>query len=144
MTAHRRPGRLALVGGIALSLGLAGIAAAWAAAPGHTPAAVQIGIHYSHFGPTDVTVQAGDPVTFVLRNDDPIDHEWLIGDEAFHERHRHGTHEAHGAVPNEVTVPALETVETTITFVDPGPVQYICHLPGHEEYGMVGTVTVGG
>ena len=35
--AHRRPGRLALVGGIALSLGLAGIAAAWAHAPGLGP-----------------------------------------------------------------------------------------------------------
>ena len=37
MTDHRRPGRLSLVGGIALSLGLAGIAAAWTYAPDRAP-----------------------------------------------------------------------------------------------------------
>jgi uncharacterized cupredoxin-like copper-binding protein len=113
---------------------------------GCAPAAmtVTIRIHYSAFDQTEVSVPRNVPVTFVLVNEDPIDHEWLIGDSAFHERHRNGTHASHGAVPNEVTVPALETVKTTITFTDPGPVLYICHLPGHEAYGMVGTVTVGG
>jgi uncharacterized cupredoxin-like copper-binding protein len=43
-----------------------------------------------------------------------------------------------------VTVPALATVETTITFDEPGTFDYICHLPGHEAYGMVGTLTVEG
>ena len=33
---------------------------------------------------------------------------------------------------------------TTITFDEPGTLQYICHLPGHEAYGMVGTLTVEG
>ena len=128
-----------------LALALAAFAAsACATAQAATPTQVGIRIHYSHFAPTRIEVPAGVPITFTIVNDDPIDHEWLIGDEAFHERHRHGTHEAHGAVPNEVTVPALETVETTITFADSGSVQYICHLPGHEAYGMVGTVTVGG
>jgi uncharacterized cupredoxin-like copper-binding protein len=105
---------------------------------------VTITIHYSAFDPTAVSVPAGVPITFVLANEDPIDHEWLIGDAAFHEAHRDGTHASHGAVPNEVTVPALQTVETTLTFNEPGTVQYICHLPGHEAYGMVGTVTVEG
>ena len=41
-------------------------------------------------------------------------------------------------------MPALETVETTITFDEPGALTYICHLPGHEAYGMVGTLTIGG
>ena len=74
------------------------------------PTTVTITIHYSAFDLTDVSVPGGVPVTFVLVNDDPIDHEWLIGDEAFHEKHRTGTHEAHGDVPTEVTIPALETM----------------------------------
>jgi uncharacterized cupredoxin-like copper-binding protein len=36
----------------------------------------------------------------------------------------------------------LATVRTTITFHEPGSQQYICHLPGHEAYGMVGTLTI--
>ena len=102
----------------------------------------QITIHYSHFDPGTLTVPRGVPVTFVLVNEDPIGHEWLIGDAAFHERHRHGTEAHHGARPNEVSIPPLGVVETTITFDQPGSLLYICHLPGHEAYGMVGTLTI--
>ncbi|HEX7224270.1 MAG TPA: cupredoxin domain-containing protein [Candidatus Limnocylindria bacterium] len=105
-------------------------------------ATVTITIHYSAFDITEVSVPAGVPVTFVLVNDDPIDHEWLIGDEGFHDAHRTGTHASHGDVPTEVTIPALETVRTTITFDQPGELAYICHLPDHESYGMVGVLTV--
>jgi uncharacterized cupredoxin-like copper-binding protein len=109
-----------------------------------SPRTVTITIHYSGFDPTELAVPRGVPVTFVLVNEDPIDHEWLIGDEAFHEAHRTGTHAIHGDVPTEVTVPALATVETTITFDQPGTLAYVCHLPGHEAYGMVGVLTVDG
>jgi uncharacterized cupredoxin-like copper-binding protein len=138
---RRRPGRLALLGGIALSLGLAGIAAAWVKAPGLEGHA-EIRIHYSHFGPTEVVATAGVPITIVLVNTDPIDHEWLVGDNAFHERHRTGTELHHGARPTEVSLPAGETVTTTVTFQQPGEYKFICHLPGHEAYGMVGILRV--
>ena len=108
------------------------------------PETVTITIHYSAFAPADLSVPRGVPVTFILVNEDPIDHEWLIGDEGFHEAHRSGTHASHGGVPTEVTVPALETVTTTITFDESGRLDYVCHLPGHEPYGMVGTLTVNG
>jgi uncharacterized cupredoxin-like copper-binding protein len=115
-------------------------------AAGCTPAAqtVTLTIRYSAFDLTELSVPAGVPVTFVIVNEDPIDHEWLIGDEAFHEAHRTGTHASHDTVPTEVSVPALETVETTITFDEPGTLAYVCHLPGHEAFGMVGVLTVDG
>ncbi|MEO8438123.1 MAG: plastocyanin/azurin family copper-binding protein [Chloroflexota bacterium] len=144
MTDHRRPGRLALVGGIALSLGLAGIAAAWAHAPGLGPVSDQIVIHYSHYDRSLITVPVGVAVTIVLRNDDPIDHEWIVGDAAVHERHRNGTESVHASRPTEVTIPARTSRATTITFSTPGTYLYICHLPGHEAYGMVGTLVVEG
>ncbi len=109
-------------------------------APG--PVGVEIRIHYSAFDPTTISVPHGVPVTFTLVNDDPIDHEWLVGDEAFHERHRTGTEHVHGAVPEEVSVPALSTRETTITFAEAGTLTYVCHLPQHEAYGMTGVLTV--
>ena len=113
-------------------------------AAGCSPSAqrIEIKIHYSHFDPSTLTVPSGVPITFVLINEDPIDHEWLVGDAAFHERHRHGTEAQHGARPDEVSVAALSTEETTLTFARPGTILYICHFPGHEAYGMVGTLTV--
>ena len=144
MDAHRRPGRLALVGGIALSLGLAGIAAAWAHAPGLGPVTETIAIHYSHYDRSLISVPAGVAVTIVLRNDDPIDHEFIVGDAAVHERHRTGTEPVHASRPTEVTIPAGTTRATTITFTTPGSFLFICHLPGHEAYGMVGTLVVRG
>jgi uncharacterized cupredoxin-like copper-binding protein len=85
-------------------------------------------------------VRAGTQVTITLRNDDPIDHEWIVGPADVHEVHRHGTEAVHAGRATEVTVPALSTRTTTLTFDDPGEFAYICHLPGHEEYGMKGVL----
>jgi len=109
---------------------------------GNAPERVEIRIHYSHFDPSAMTVPHGVAITFVLINEDPIDHEWMLGDAAFHERHRTGTEAHHGLRANEVSIAALTTVETTLSFGAPGSLQYICHLPGHEAYGMVGTLTI--
>jgi uncharacterized cupredoxin-like copper-binding protein len=109
---------------------------------GGEPVTLQITIHYSQFEETALTVPHGVPVTFVLVNEDPIEHEWLIGDAAFHERHRTGTEAHHGARANEISLKPLETSRTTLIFGEPGSVQFICHLPGHEAYGMVGALTV--
>jgi uncharacterized cupredoxin-like copper-binding protein len=101
-----------------------------------------IDIRFSRFGPEEFTVPAGVPFTLTLRNDDPIDHEWIVGTAEVHERHRTGTEPFHDAVPTEVTVPALESRTTTVSFDEPGEYRYICHLPGHEAYGMAGVLRV--
>ena len=134
---------LRFVGGVLLALGAAGMALAWAGGP--TVLArdrVEVEMRYSTFRPTEVVVRAGVPMTFVLVNGDPIDHEWLVGDAAFHARHRTGTEPDHGSRPTEVSVPAGTTRTTTVTFQHPGEYRFICHLPGHEAYGMVGVVRV--
>ena len=62
------------------------------------PAAIEIRVHFSRFEPASVSVPAGRPVTFVLSNTDPIDHEWIVGDEA--------THFATGPARSRSTTPA--------------------------------------
>ena len=106
------------------------------------PARVEIRIQYSRFQPPTISVPLGRQVTFVLRNDDPIEHEWIVGDEEVHQLHRTGTEAHHASRPTEISIPALWTRETTITFNEPATWQFVCHLPGHEAYGMVGTLTV--
>jgi uncharacterized cupredoxin-like copper-binding protein len=127
----------------ALALGGLGIAGLGAEAA-RTAGPVEVDIRFSAFSPATLTARAGTPITFVLRNADPIDHEWIVGTDALHERHRNGTEPVHDQRPTEVTVPALETRQTTVTFDAPGRYRFICHLPGHEAYGMVGVVTVVG
>jgi uncharacterized cupredoxin-like copper-binding protein len=132
---------LGLLTGIVVALAIAGAAAAWTTVRGATGTPeYTIEIRYSHFDPSELSVPVGVPVTVVLRNRDPIDHEWVLGDAAVHERHRTGTEPVHAARPTEVTVPAGETRRTTIVIDSAGSLQYICHLPGHEAYGMVGVL----
>jgi len=107
-----------------------------------TSARATVAIHYSHFTPEIITVPAGVPIIITLRNDDPIEHEWIVGPPAVHERHRTGMEPFHGEVPTEVTVPAFSTRVTTLTFETAAEYLYICHLPGHEAYGMVGTLRI--
>jgi plastocyanin len=136
--------RLALGAGLVALVLVAGAAAvALAGRAGPTPeTAITIEIKYSHFNPPTITVSVGVPVTITLVNDDPIDHEWIIGDDAIQEKHRIGTELLHPVRPTEQVIPALSTRVTTITFDHPAVWKYICHLPGHEAYGMVGVASI--
>ena len=138
-----RTARLAIGAGL-LGLVLVTTAGALAFAGRSSPPVteVEIVIHYSKFEPSEITVPVGVPVTITLRNDDPIDHEWIVGDEAIHAIHRVGTEPLHPDRPTEVVIPALSSQTTVITFESTGKLQFICHLPLHERYGMVGIVTI--
>jgi uncharacterized cupredoxin-like copper-binding protein len=126
------------------SVGIAVLAAAWVAGPARGGAATsaEIRIHFSHYTPSEIVATAGVLLRVTLVNTDPIDHEWLVGDVAFHQRHRTGTEQHHGARPNEVSLAPGESKTTTVVFDTPGDYLYICHLPGHEAYGMVGVLRV--
>jgi uncharacterized cupredoxin-like copper-binding protein len=130
-----RPRRLAIVVAAAFMVAVTG-------ACGGSADRETVEIRYSRFEPTLIEARAGEPITITLRNEDPIEHEWLVGDAEMHEKHRTGTHAVHDEIPTEVTVPAYTTKVTTVTFEEPGDYEYICHLPGHEEYGMRGVLRV--
>ncbi len=139
----RSRARLAIGAGLVALLVVLGAAAVALAGGGPRPAtSIEIVIHYSHFEPSAFTVPVGVPVTITLRNDDPIDHEWIVGDDAVQAVHRTGTELLHPSRPTEMVIPAGLTRVTTVTFEQTGALRYICHLPGHEAYGMVGIVTI--
>ena len=138
-----RAARLAIGAGLLGAVLVSAAAAMAVTGRGPAPSAdVEIVIHYSKFEPSHIAVPVGVPVTITLRNDDPIDHEWIVGDEAVHAVHRIGTEPLHPDKPTEVVIPAGTTRTTVVTFDARGSLQYICHLPQHEAYGMVGTVTI--
>ena len=103
---------------------------------------VEVTIHFSHFEPESLHFTKGETVTFVVHNLDPIDHEFLVGDQAMQDLHESGTEAHHGAKPGEISVPARTTATTTYTFAEATPLIAGCHLPGHYAYGMRVPITV--
>lgn len=131
------------VAAIVAGLLLVGTLAGWGNA-GAAIRTVHITIHFSHFDASSIQASPGETVRFVIENQDPIDHEFIVGDARVQLIHEKGTEPAHGAKPGEVSVPAGTAAETTYTFPPaPGTLEFACHLPGHYAYGMHGTIVIG-
>jgi uncharacterized cupredoxin-like copper-binding protein len=103
---------------------------------------VALDVEHSLFSAEHLRVVAGTRVRFVVANGDPIDHELIVGPPDVHARHAQGTEAEHPSVPGEVSVGAGATGITAFRFDRPGTFEFACHLPGHYEFGMRGTVEV--
>ena len=148
----RRPRRwLWLVASAAVAAGVAGAGFAVAAdgtqgapTPALGPGDVTVELHVEHslFEPTEIRVVEGTRLRFVVDNDDPINHELIVGGPEVHARHAQGTEARHPSIPGEVSVDPNRLGVTTLRFDEPGTFEFACHLPGHYEYGMHGVVEV--
>ena len=105
--------------------------------PGETPAPPPADMFREALGRL-----AGQKVRFVIHNGDPIDHEFIVGDERVQAIHEKGTEAHHGSRPGEVSIEALGEATTTYTFTQPGTLLIGCHLPNHYDYGMRGVVVI--
>ena len=94
--------------------------------------------------PAEMSVKAGQPVTFVVTNMGAIDHEFYIGDDAMQAEQEalmqagemmHDTGEGISLTPGE-------TKELTYTFDSAGQTLAGCHVAGHYAAGMKATITV--
>jgi uncharacterized cupredoxin-like copper-binding protein len=103
---------------------------------------VELGIEHSTFSDGRIEVRPGTFVRFVVRNEDPILHELVVGPPDVHARHARGAEQSHPPRPGEVTVQPNDVGITIYRFDEPGSIVYACHLPGHLAYGMRGTVVV--
>lgn len=121
---------------------VAGLAACRPAQAEDRMRTVEVTIHYSRFNPSVLSVDPGTTVRFEIRNTDPIDHEFILGDEDVQAVHERGTEAHHGARRGEISILAGTTRITTYTFAEAGTLIFGCHLPGHYAYEMRGTVTV--
>ena len=139
---HKRALR-AVVATVIVASAAAGCARGYAAEPTTLrDRTVELRVHHSRFTPALVSVPAGSHVRFVVRNDDPIDHELIVGDESVQSRHEKGTEAWHPPRPGEVSVAAGALATTTFTFATVWSTEFACHAPGHYAYGMRGVVTV--
>ena len=101
------------------------------------------------FDPASVSVSMGETIEFKVSNTGSVGHEFVIGDESFQAAHEEEMAGMEGDMlpPDETYAISLapgETMSIAWTFTSEGEVKYGCHVPGHYEGGMVGTVTVEG
>lgn len=119
----------------------AALVAAAGACGGNGERTIEVTIRHSRFEPEVITVRPGERVRFVVRNTDPIAHEFILGDEAVQELHERGTEHEHSG-GGEISIPAGAERATWYQFGRPGNLIVGCHLPGHYDFGMRGTVRV--
>lgn len=97
------------------------------------------------YDPASIDVGAGETVRFIVTNSGEADHEFVVGDmemqEMAEEQAMEGMH-GHAEAMASLGIEPGETVETVVTFDEPGELFYACHIEGHYEGGMVGTITI--
>jgi uncharacterized cupredoxin-like copper-binding protein len=101
------------------------------------------------FDPDEITVSAGEVITFRVVNGGAIIHDFTLGDEATQEEHEaemaemaeSGEMMMHDE-PNAMSIGPGETNEMTWHFTEGGSVLIGCHQVGHYASGMKGTITI--
>lgn len=101
------------------------------------------------FDPTEITITMGETIEFEVSNPGTVAHEFVIGDDAFQAKHEDEmadmSEDMDMLQADEVYAISLEPGESKSiawTFSSDDVVKYGCHVAGHYEAGMVGTVTV--
>ena len=102
------------------------------------------------FEPAEFEVAAGEVVTFRITNTGDVEHEFVLGDEQAQQQMADemaeggDDHGESGEMSNAVSIHPGEEAELTWRFPDQATTVLVgCHVPGHYEAGMRGTVTVG-
>lgn len=113
-----------------------------AADPGQAHRTIEVSATDSlDFSPDEIDAQSGETITFVVTNEGSEEHEFTIGDEAYHESYgTEGGPTHHGS--NGVHLPPGETHEFTWAFSGAGKLLFACHVNGHYIGGMVGSINL--
>ncbi len=102
------------------------------------------------FTPAEITVAAGETITFRVTNTGSLTHDFILGDAKAQEEHEaemtamreSGEMMMHDEA-NSMTLPPGETKELTWHFTESGSFLIGCHQKGHYDQGMHASVTVG-
>jgi uncharacterized cupredoxin-like copper-binding protein len=102
------------------------------------------------FDPDELTVEAGEVVTFRVTNDGKIPHDFTIGDAETQDDHEEEMQNIAGSDamgmddPNAFALEPGETKEMTWRMTEAGEILMGCHQPGHYAAGMRGTIDISG
>jgi uncharacterized cupredoxin-like copper-binding protein len=129
---------------------------------------IEVTMYDNYYEPERISVEAGETVRFVVRNEGMLVHEFNIGTAAMHAAHQdemmmmveHGVLEPDNIVesrmkmdmgngqtmehddPNSVLLEPGDTAEVVWTFTQGKNLEFACNVPGHYASGMVGPIQV--
>jgi uncharacterized cupredoxin-like copper-binding protein len=89
------------------------------------------------FSPSTIAVARGETITFLVTAMGPLVHEFMVGPADAVAADQAGT-------PEIADIGMMATKSLTVTFDGAGPYAFACHVEGHYEAGMRGTITVVG
>jgi uncharacterized cupredoxin-like copper-binding protein len=102
------------------------------------------------FTPSNLSVQAGETIRFVVHNTGQTNHEMVLGSDDDIRIHAQAMAQGAGAATGHahstgpaITVAPGQTGELVVRFAAATTLQMACLIPGHYEAGMRGKVTVG-
>lgn len=96
------------------------------------------------FEPATFEAAVGETVIFEVTNTGQIVHEFYVGtpeEQTSHEEEMKSGHSTHDH-ENSLSVDPGQTKTLQLTFAKPGSLEVGCHVPGHWDAGMRGTLTV--
>jgi uncharacterized cupredoxin-like copper-binding protein len=129
---------------------------------------IEVVMYDNYFEPESISVQSGEVIRFVVRNEGDFLHEFNLGTAVMHAAHQKemAAMQEHGMLtptgidhemmnmdhskagmpdmkhddPNSVLVEPGQTAELVWKFTDPSNLEFACNVPGHYDSGMVGDV----
>jgi uncharacterized cupredoxin-like copper-binding protein len=97
------------------------------------------------FLPNRIEIKEDQQVTFMLRNNGELDHEFILGTTAENLKHAESMKknpDMEHDDPNGKRVAPKKTDQIVWRFTQIGEFEYSCLIPGHREAGMIGTIVV--
>jgi uncharacterized cupredoxin-like copper-binding protein len=89
------------------------------------------------FSPSSITVARGETVTFLVTSMGPLVHEFMVGPADAVAADAPGT-------PEVADIAMMTSKSLTFTFDGAGPYAFACHVDGHYEAGMHGSIVLVG
>ena len=127
---------------------------------------ITVEMYDNYYEPEEITVEPGETVRFVVKNEGSLVHEFNIGTPSMHEGHQKEMMKMveHGVIqgsklnqdimemdmgdgksmkhddPNSVLLEPGQSKEVVWKFTDQGDIEFACNVPGHYQSGMYGEV----
>ena len=108
------------------------------------PETITLALNEFQFQPADITVNVGQPVKLVLKNNGTVLHDFVSTDAMVEVMEEHGAMHDMGGMPTAMHAAVEAGQQSTLEFkaTQAGTYTFYCTIAGHKEAGMTGKLTV--